>query len=199
MKLNKRDRVSKLFIDIAKEMILKEGIQSVSVRKIADEAGYSYATIYNYFDDLSALLWAVKKDMIQDLIEWMKDINISDLDGIKNVFHRYIEYYITYPNVFKFFYFYTLDVSIEEIENEFNFNQLWNSTFSVIMVEYQLTIKDIEVISKSIGQDQGAIGVEYVRSRLQADISKSELQLAGERDKLRKEGHNVGRKPGMHL
>lgn len=150
MKLNKRDRVSKLFIDIAKEMILKDGIQSVSVRKIADEAGYSYATIYNYFDDLSALLWAVKKDMIQDLIEWMKDINISDLDGIKNVFHRYIEYYITYPNVFKFFYFYTLDVSIDEIENEFNFNQLWNSTFSVIMDEYQLTIKDIEVISKCL-------------------------------------------------
>ncbi len=150
MKLNKRDRVSKLFIDIAKEMIQNEGIQSVSVRKIADEAGYSYATIYNYFDDLNSLLWSVKKDMIQDLIEWMKDIQISDLNGIKHLFHRYIEYYITYPNVFKFFYFYTLEVSIDEIEKEFNFYQLWNSTFSVIMEEYHLTNKDIEVISKCL-------------------------------------------------
>jgi len=150
MKLNKRDRISKLFIEIAKEMILKEGIQSVSVRKIADEAGYSYATIYNYFDDLSALLWSVKKDMIQDLIEWMNDIQISDLSDIKHVFHRYIEYYIKYPNVFKFFYFYTLDVTIDEIEKEFNFNQLWNSTFSVIMDEFHLTIEDIEVISKCL-------------------------------------------------
>lgn len=52
---------------------------------------------------------------------------------------------------------------------------------------------DIEDISKRIGQEQGKIGVEYVRNRLQADINKSELQLAGERDKLRREGHYVGK------
>jgi hypothetical protein len=38
------------------------------------------------------------------------------------------------------------------------------------------------------------IGVEYVRHWLQADISKNELQLAGERDRLRREGYDVGRK-----
>lgn len=150
MKLNKRDRISKLFIDIAKEMIINEGIQSVSVRKIADEAGYSYATIYNYFDDLGSLLWAVKKDLIKDLIDWMKDYKVTNLNGIKQLFHRYIEYYIMYPNVFKFFYFYTLNISIDEIEKEFNFSQLWSNTFSVIMDEFHLTIVDIEVISKCL-------------------------------------------------
>ena len=53
---------------------------------------------------------------------------------------------------------------------------------------------DIEEISRKTGRDQGVIGVEYVRSRLQADISKNELQLAGERDRLRREGYDVGRK-----
>lgn len=53
---------------------------------------------------------------------------------------------------------------------------------------------DIEEISKRIGQEQGKIGVEYIRHRLQADISKSELQLAGEREKLRREGYDVGNK-----
>ncbi len=52
---------------------------------------------------------------------------------------------------------------------------------------------DIEEISKKIGGEQGKIGVEYVRSRLQADIVKSELQLAGERDKLRRQGYDTGR------
>lgn len=51
---------------------------------------------------------------------------------------------------------------------------------------------DIEEISRKIGRDQGVIGVEYVRSRLQADINKNELQLAGERDRLNKEGYNIG-------
>jgi len=57
-----------------------------------------------------------------------------------------------------------------------------------------LQSNDIEEISRKIGRDQGVIGVEYVRSRLQADIGKNELQLAGERDKLRREGYDVGRK-----
>jgi hypothetical protein len=52
---------------------------------------------------------------------------------------------------------------------------------------------DIEEISKRLGQEQGKIGVEYIRHRLQADIGKSELQLAGERDKLRREGYDIGK------
>lgn len=52
---------------------------------------------------------------------------------------------------------------------------------------------DIEEISRKTGRDQGIIGVEYVRHRLQADIGKSDLQLASERDKLRREGYDVGK------
>jgi hypothetical protein len=58
---------------------------------------------------------------------------------------------------------------------------------------------DIEEISRKTGRTQGVIGVEYVRSRLQADIGKSDLQLAGERDRLRREGYDVGQKAGKHL
>lgn len=58
---------------------------------------------------------------------------------------------------------------------------------------------DIEEISKRLGQEQGKIGVEYIRHRLQADINKSDIQLAGDRDRLRKGGYDVGQKPGMHL
>jgi hypothetical protein len=41
---------------------------------------------------------------------------------------------------------------------------------------------------------EGVIGVEYVWSRLQADIGKSELQLAGDRERLRRVGYDVGGK-----
>jgi hypothetical protein len=58
---------------------------------------------------------------------------------------------------------------------------------------------DIEYISKRLGQEQGKIGVEYVRNRLQADIGKSDLQLAGERDKLRREGYDVGKQKENNL
>jgi len=58
---------------------------------------------------------------------------------------------------------------------------------------------DIEEISRKTGRDQGVIGVEYVRSRLQADIRKTDLQLAGERDKLRREGYDIGWNKQMKL
>lgn len=58
---------------------------------------------------------------------------------------------------------------------------------------------DIEEISKRLGQEQGKIGVEYIRHRLQADINKNELQLAADRDRLRKEGYEVGFKQNRGL
>lgn len=150
MKINKRNRISKIFVDIAKDIIVNEGVQNVSVRKIADEAGYSYATIYNYYDDLNSLLWSVKKELIQELIVHMGNNPSKNLNDIKQLFHRYIAYYINYPNVFKFFYFYPLDISTDDIEHEFNFSLMWSKTFSGIMDEYQLNISDIQVISKCL-------------------------------------------------
>ena len=63
----------------------------------------------------------------------------------------------------------------------------------------RLQPNEIGEISRKIGRYQGLIGVEYVRSRLSADINKSDLQLAGERDRLRREGYDTGKKPSNNL
>lgn len=55
-----------------------------------------------------------------------------------------------------------------------------------------------DVISR-IGQEYGTKGIFYVQSRLQTDINKIEFQLAAGRDKLRREGYDIGRKPGNSL
>jgi len=54
---------------------------------------------------------------------------------------------------------------------------------------------EIEVICRSLGQEQGAVavGIAYIQKRLQADINKSEFELAADRDKLHREGYDVGR------
>lgn len=57
----------------------------------------------------------------------------------------------------------------------------------------------IEEISKQLGQEQGEIGVSYIRSRLQADINKNEIQLAADRNRLRKEGYDIGKKSENNL
>ncbi len=47
----------KYFIDATAEIIEKEGIENVTIRKIADIAGYNSATIYNYFGEVSHLIF----------------------------------------------------------------------------------------------------------------------------------------------
>lgn len=152
-KITKKDRILKVFIEAAKAQILTQGIENVSVRRVAEESGYSYATIYNYFKDLNALLWEVKKEMIQDLIHWMTLMipdSKHDLDGVKQVFHSYIKYYFDNPNVFEFFYFYTVVPTGETIENTFDFNAMWVDTFSFLMKTHHLEFDEIQTISKSL-------------------------------------------------
>ncbi|WP_191567315.1 TetR/AcrR family transcriptional regulator [Metabacillus idriensis] len=50
-------RMMSYFINATAEIIKKEGIDKVTIRKIADLAGYNSATIYNYFEDLSHLIF----------------------------------------------------------------------------------------------------------------------------------------------
>ena len=48
-------RMKGYFLQATKDMLKSEGLKSVNVRAIADRAGYSYATLYNYFKDINDL------------------------------------------------------------------------------------------------------------------------------------------------
>ena len=52
MNIIQEERIRKYFIDAAKELIRGEGLSVVTARNVAERAGYSYATLYNYFKDI---------------------------------------------------------------------------------------------------------------------------------------------------
>jgi AcrR family transcriptional regulator len=132
MKQIKRQRVAQLFIDTAIKQIKEEGIETLSVRKIAEETGYSYATIYNYFTDFNALLWACKKQMINELTSYMlaEDIAVSK-EGIHTLFKRYVHYFLDHPHIFRFFYFHHVNPG-EEFFDEFGFDALMFKSFGFL-------------------------------------------------------------------
>ena len=107
----KNQRVRAYFVQAAKKIILEEGVENVSVRKVADAAGYTFSTIYNYYGNLNELLQEVKADMIKDLVQHMAETRpskVSDVEDIKKQNRLYVEYFIQNPNVFSFFYSYRL-------------------------------------------------------------------------------------------
>ncbi|MDT8862912.1 TetR/AcrR family transcriptional regulator [Alkalihalobacillus sp. MEB130] len=50
-----RARMWRYFLDAATEVIEEEGTKNVTIRKIAERAGFTSSTAYNYFKDLSHL------------------------------------------------------------------------------------------------------------------------------------------------
>ena len=106
-------RMKGYFIEATKEMLKGEGLKSISVRNIAERAGYSYTTLYNYFKDLSELIFLCVKDFQDECELFIKDEikkQPSGIEKIKAISKAYINYFVQYPGIFELFY-------IEKISN----------------------------------------------------------------------------------
>ncbi len=150
----KRNRIRTYFLEAAREIVLKEGYENVSVRKVAEMAGYSYATIYNYYKDLNQLLWEVKESMIGDVFRTlqMKMDNTSEgIDGVKQGFRIYISYFLENPNIFKFLNYCPLVKPENAVEASVagpDFDAMWEDTLGIFVANGKLKKEDIEVVSK---------------------------------------------------
>lgn len=101
----KKDRIRSYFLDAAKEIISSEGAEGITVRRVAEKSGYSYATIYNYYQDLNALLWDAKIALIGELRDFMKSTQQSfSVPDLKETFRVYVSYFVENPNIFRFLY-----------------------------------------------------------------------------------------------
>ncbi len=105
-------RMKGYFIQATKEILKGEGIQSLSVRNIADQAGYSYATLYNYFKDVNDLLFYCINDFQEECQSFVEEHTKKELKGIerlKSTVLAYMRYFIEYPGIFDLFYLVKMD------------------------------------------------------------------------------------------
>lgn len=152
----KRNRAKMYFLQAARDMIVSQGVESVSVRKVADTAGYAYPTLYNYFRDVNDLLFETKAMMILDmanLLQQEMQAPVKDIHDLKGAFKAYIQYYLNHPNVFKFFYLYPLkkpEQLSEDAIAEPDFGFMWQQAFQSFVRSGKLAQKDIEAAAKTL-------------------------------------------------
>jgi len=100
----KRKRTLQYFIDAAKEIIEKDGANQVTARKVGELSGYSYATIYNYFNDLKELLAYCALDYLEKCSKEISSIKTNGLD-IVSIIQKYNATYFKFfaenPNLFQ--------------------------------------------------------------------------------------------------
>lgn len=148
----KTQRVKGYFLEAAKRIILNEGVENISARKVADIAGYSYATIYNYFKDIDELLRETKSLMVIDVVNHMRDtIDFSpgSIEDITRLFSSYVRYYLDHPHIFRFFYFYRLSDS-EASKERYDFSALWASSFRFLVEAGSIRADEVENCAKTL-------------------------------------------------
>jgi len=100
-------RMREYFIQATREILKGEGLKGVSVRNIAQKAGYSYATLYNYFHDVKQLVFECVVDFQKEgesyILEQVKD-HAPGKSRIKGISLAYIRYFVEYPGIFELFF-----------------------------------------------------------------------------------------------
>lgn len=82
----KKKRVIKLFIEATAELIEAEGIEGITIRKVAKRTGYNSATIYSYFDNLRQLVFLAAAASLNDYVAAMPDY----ISRGKNALQRFL-------------------------------------------------------------------------------------------------------------
>lgn len=148
----KSDLVKREFSDAAKAIILRDGVLAVTVRKIADATGYSYATIYHYFKDLDSLLIAVKERMVEDVMIHMTSAEMPsfrDVADIQRMNRMYAQFYLDNPNIYEFFYTYRF--SHETNPNyDLRFQDGWALAYESFVKNGVLRKEDVATVAKTV-------------------------------------------------
>jgi AcrR family transcriptional regulator len=88
-------------LDAARELFVREGYESVSMRKIADKVEYAPGTIYLYFEDKAAILDTLCQQTFTKLRERLEAIHQDQgdpVEALRRGLRTYIQFGLDNPN-----------------------------------------------------------------------------------------------------
>jgi len=178
-KITKDERVKKIFAETAMQMIEADGIESVSVRKVAEKAAYSLGTLYNHFGNLDELLWYTKRFFIDEISNYIdKNGKTEGKITLKSIFRSYIDYFVENENVFKFLFFKTLDRSKRSDFNLFqvmSVDQQTRDIFESYMEKSSCTPEELQARLKNMLYSIHGMLMIYVTNN--EELTKEQLYM----------------------
>ncbi|MFZ5969508.1 MAG: TetR family transcriptional regulator [Bacillota bacterium] len=102
-KIIQKKRMMGYFLEAANKIIEEEGLEEITIRKVADLAGYNYATVYNYFENLDHLIFFAcmkyLKGYILDLPNHIKNAD-NALDKYLLIWECFSKHSYTHPKIY---------------------------------------------------------------------------------------------------
>ena len=115
-------RIMSYFVEAADEIIGREGVGAVTIRKVSDIAGYTSATLYNYFDNLNHLIFLAT---MRHLEEYNNDVEIR-VENCKTPVEIYLvisecfcEHSFSKPEIYNLLFYGSQDDKVEEYTQQY--------------------------------------------------------------------------------
>jgi len=172
-------RMKEYFIQATKDILKGEGLKSLSVRNIADQAGYSYATLYNYFKDVNDLVFLCVNDFQEDcklFVANQTKKTPKGLDKIKATILSYISYFVEYPGIFDLFYlakvgdFGNKQTTINAISN--SLDNVCDSEWNYCISHNLLPIEKVESVKNQLRYTVIGLLLLYLNRRIPNSYSE---------------------------
>lgn len=96
----RRTELRRAILEAAVGLFERRGYEDFSLRRVAEEIGYSATTIYNYFDDKDDLLLHVAMEGFERFGEELQaayDSAIDPLDRLEAIGRAYVEFGLEHP------------------------------------------------------------------------------------------------------
>ena len=78
-----RDDTRRGLLDGAAELLVEEGLDALSMRRLAARCGCAAATIYHYFKDKTDLVDALLEERMRDLVAELEAVELAE-DPVRN-------------------------------------------------------------------------------------------------------------------
>jgi len=125
-------RTRQAIIDAARAILLKDGIESLSMRSLAEKVDYSPAALYKYFDNKEKILDALREEGWQRSAEMQAKARNPQAHVIEQLYTSgvvYQEFARQYPELYQLMFNLSESgpkQSLSEITDAVNFNRLVN-------------------------------------------------------------------------
>ncbi len=155
----KNNNTSELIKEKARQLFFSYGLKSVSMEDIAKQSGISKRTIYEFFDDKHAIVYAVVDELIRSHEQLLKTAQLTVHDAIDEVLKQDAGFSMVCKGLRPAFFY--------ELENFFP--DIWEE-----VEQYKLKIYKAIIDNLRKGQEQGLYR-ENIDRKLISDLRLHQL------------------------
>jgi len=152
-----KKRIMKYFIDASLKIIEEDGFDNVTIRKVAELAGYNSATLYNYFENLDHLLFYSSMKYLRNYLLRLKDMDSEEnkLDRYYSIWRCFAEEAFSNPMYYYQIFYTEYDMSFNDAVKQYYEiypEELENLSEELLpmLTESDLYKRDLEVLSDCV-------------------------------------------------